>query len=220
MYEIEFRGGHRLINSTWRASVEEAGEYLDPANEYWGFAFTRHPDGGLAAELVGPAPSPRRLVGNAGDQHWGVELRPEVCVAGLPKSEFVGRLVALPITGVRFMLAGHELRIPEHDGLERFVESLERRDILRVDPTVRRALHGDRAGYSTRSWQRRMKSVTGFSPARIRQLIRARAAYRALRSGRTATEVAAALGFADQAHLTRSLVALRAERPSDIRRLD
>lgn len=80
-----------------------------------------------------------------------------------------------------------------------------------------RALRGDRTGYSTRSWQRRVKAVTGMSPTRITQFARARAADAALGRGKTATEVAAELGFADQAHLTRSFVALRAERPSEVR---
>lgn len=217
MYEVDVRDDHRLINSIWRAQVEEPDEYLEPANEHWGLAFTRLPDGSVTAELAGPTPKPRMLVGIVGASHWGVELHPEVTIARLPKSQLVGRFVALACADGAFTMSGEMLPIPEFEELEACVETLEERGLVRVDAHAARALRGDRSGYSTRSWQRRVKAVTGLSPTRITQFARARAAEVALRRGKTATEVAAELGFADQAHLTRSFVALRAERPSDIR---
>lgn len=217
MYEIEVRDDHRLINSIWRAHVDETDEYLEPANEHWGIAFTRSSDGSVTAELAGPTPKPRMIVGIAGASHWGVELHAEVTVARLPKAQLVGRFVSLPCADGAFRMSGAMLPIPEFDELEAFVETLDQRGLVRVDAHAARALRGDRTGYSTRSWQRRVKEVTGLSPTRITQFARVRAAEVALRRGKTATEVAAELGFADQAHLTRSFVALRAERPSDIR---
>ncbi|WP_172979897.1 helix-turn-helix domain-containing protein [Agromyces agglutinans] len=217
MYEIEVCDDHRLIHSIWRAHVEEPDEYLEPANEHWGLAFTRLPDGSITAELAGPTPRPRILVGIAGASHWGVELHPEVTIARLPKSQLVGRFVSLICADDTFAVSGELLPIPEFEQLHACVEALEQRGIVRVDAHAARALRGDRTGYSTRSWQRRVKVATGLSPTRITQFARARAAEAALRRGKTATEVAAELGFADQAHLTRSFVALRAERPSDIR---
>lgn len=217
MYEIDVRDDHRLINSIWRARVDEPDEYLVPANEHWGLAFTRLADGSVTAELAGPTPKPRTLVGIAGASHWGVELHPEVTIARLPKAHLVGRFVSLVCASDTFTLSGELLPIPEFEELEACVATLEQRGVVQVDAPAARALRGDRTGYSTRSWQRRVKAVTGLSPTRITQFARARAAEVALRRGKTATEVAAELGFADQAHLTRSFVALRAERPSEIR---
>lgn len=217
MYEIDVREGHQLINSIWRAYVEKPAEYLEPANEHWGLSFTRRPDGTVTAELSGPTPKPRTLVGIVGASHWGVELHPEVTVAWLPKSELIGRFVSLPCADNVVTMLGERLPIPAFEELEGFIDTLKTRGLLQIDSPTARALRGDRTGYSTRSWQRRVKAVTGLSPAHISQVARVRAAEVALRTGRTATDVAAELGFADQAHLTRSFVALRAERPSDIR---
>lgn len=110
MYVVDTRDDHRLINSIWRADVEEPGEYLEPANEHWGLALTRLPDGSITAELAGPTPKPRVLVGIAGASHWGVELHPEVTIARLPKAQLIARFVSLVCADGTFTLSGRSFR--------------------------------------------------------------------------------------------------------------
>lgn len=217
MYTIEHREDDPFLSAVWCAEVTEPGVYPDPATEHWGIAFTVCPDRSVRAELSGPLPSPRTLPGVPGERHWGVELRPDIVVAGYDKVAMVGSLVPLMMVGDRFALAGRLHRVPAFDRLTGFVHGLAERGELRVDAETRRMLGGDLGGWSERSRQRRIKAVTGLTRVRIDQVVRAREAARALRSGLAPGYVAAELGYSDQAHLTRSLVALRAERPSLLR---
>lgn len=217
MYTIEPRGDDPFVSAVWCAEVAEPESYPDPATEHWGIAFTACPDRSIRAELSGPLPGPRTLAGVPGERHWGVELRPDIVVTGYDKAAMVGSLVPLAVAGDRFALAGRLHRVPAFDRLTAFVHSLADRGALRVDADTRRMLGGDTGGWSERSRQRRIKAVTGLTRVRIDQVVRAREASRALRAGLAPGRVAAELGYADQAHLTRSLVALRAERPSALR---
>ncbi|MFL1378778.1 MULTISPECIES: helix-turn-helix domain-containing protein [unclassified Nocardiopsis] len=217
MYKLEYREDDPFLSAVWYAEVTEPGAYLDPATEYWGIAFTVCPDRSTRVELAGPLPAPHTLPGVPGERHWGVELRPDIVVTGYDKAAMVGALVPLAVVGDRFALAGRLHRVPAFDRLVGFVHGLAECGALRVDADTRRMLGGDFGGWSERSRQRRIKAVTGLTRVRIDQVVRAREAARALRSGLTPGYVAAELGYSDQAHLTRSLVALRAERPSRLR---
>ncbi len=89
--------------------------------------------------------------------------------------------------------------------------------VLVADADIRRALNGDDRGLSRRSWQRRFRSITGLRRKEIERLDRARRAYQLLSAGVPPSEVALALEYADQAHLTRELRRIRGETPARIR---
>lgn len=63
----------------------------------------------------------------------------------------------------------------------------------------------DETGWSTRNLQRQCVAVYGYGPATLRRVLRFRQAVRLLRSGRTIADAAAAVGYADQAHLSRQV---------------
>jgi AraC-like DNA-binding protein len=56
-----------------------------------------------------------------------------------------------------------------------------------------------------RSLQRHSAHVTGLSPKKLQQIVRADAALALLQQGLRPADVAAQLGYTDQAHLTHSL---------------
>lgn len=47
-----------LISVVWRAESDQLGEYTDAANEFWGLAFDRDPDGAMTVLLIGRAAYP------------------------------------------------------------------------------------------------------------------------------------------------------------------
>jgi len=76
------------------------------------------------------------------------------------------------------------------------------------DDIVERVAEGSPRAITQRSLQRRFQKVMGITPKCLAQVDRAHRAVNLLRTGRAVAavaDVAFALGFADQAHLTRSL---------------
>ena len=189
---------------------------MDPANEYWGLAFTRRSDHSLRAELIGPSLQPRTLESGEGDAYWGVEFRAHIVMKGATKESVLGATVDLAVDGESFDLLGRRYRVPEYVDLERFVDGLLEDGAIISREEVKRALDGDVSGYSPRSWQRHIRWVTGLSRKQIQQLQRARHAFFLLQSGCSASAAAVAAGYADQAHMTRSLRLLRSETPAQI----
>lgn len=82
------------------------------------------------------------------------------------------------------------------------------RDVLRDDFATDLAADelAHRSGCSRYALYRAFRASYGVSPSDYRRLLRLRAARRLLARGRSASQVAADVGFADQAHLTRWFV--------------
>ncbi|MFW3168466.1 helix-turn-helix domain-containing protein [Geodermatophilus sp. CPCC 206100] len=208
--------GSPEIRSVWRAFVEEDAGYTDEASEHWGLSFIRRPDGSLAAELAGPRIEGLPIRAHIGETYWGVELAAHVFIPGVDKALLRGAIAALPVADGRVTIGGRRVPIPAWEELERFVSRLVAEGVMVADADVRRALGGDDDGLSLRSWQRRFRAVTGLRRKEIERLDRCREAYRLLSEGVSPVEVAVAVGYADQAHLTRELRRIRGETPARI----
>lgn len=204
------------IECTWQARSVREERYLVPAIEHWDIWFAREPDGGLVAGLSGPALGSRWIASVVGEHGWGVQLKAHVVVPGVAKKLLLGGEVRLPVEDGLVEISGHRLPVPTFEELEGFVEQLLRLDVLRSDDDVRRALAGDETGYSERHWQRRVRDSTGIARKQISQLARAREAYALLQQGVAPAECAMICGYADQAHLTRSLRLLHGQTPARI----
>lgn len=215
MYE-QLSSASPAIQWRWRAEADEPGRHRVAANEYWGVSFIRRVVGTLAAELNGPTVQARSVDSIRGEVYWGVALRAHVVVSGVDKSSLLGETVSMPVHDGWVHIAGHWEPVPQWDDLEAFVRRLLDVGALVSDDHIRRALAGDDDGYSPRSWQRRYRRVVGVTRTQVEQLDRARRAYLLLQDGRSPAEVAAAAGYADQAHLTRSLRVLRGATPARI----
>ncbi len=201
---------------TWQARAVREERYLVPAVEHWDIWFAREPDGAVVAGLSGPALGSRWIASVVGEHGWGVQLSAHVVVPGVAKKLLLGGELRLPVVDDLVEISGRRVPVPSFEELEDFVAELLRLDVLRADDDVRRALAGDEVGYSERHWQRRVRDSTGVTRKQISQLARAREAYALLQRGVTPAECAAACGYADQAHLTRSLRLLHGETPARI----
>ncbi|MFE6995442.1 helix-turn-helix domain-containing protein [Microbacterium sp. NPDC057659] len=214
MYE-EYHPDSRAVECVWQARATKDERYLVPAVEYWDLWFTRAPDGELGAGLAGPTLGHRWISSTIGEHSWGVQLKAHVVLPGVRKQLLLGGEQSLVVEAGHVMIAQHAVVFPEFADLEAFTDRLLELDVLRCDEDVRRMLSGD-VGYSERHRQRRVRAATGLTRKQIEQLSRAREAFALLLQGVPPSECAARCGFADQAHLTRSLKAFHGQTPAQV----
>ncbi|MGW8483963.1 helix-turn-helix domain-containing protein [Microbacterium sp. NPDC055903] len=215
MYE-ERRPDSPVVECLWQARAVKDERYLVAAVEYWDLWFARSALGEMSAGMAGPTLGHRWIRSTVGEHSWGVQLRAHVSVPGVRKQLLLGGEEHLAVENGRVVIAGHDVPFPEFADLEVFVDRLLELDVLRSDDDVRRMLTGDEAGYSERHRQRRVRAVTGLTRKQIEQLSRARDAFELLLQGVAPSECAARCGFADQAHLTRSLSAFHGQTPAQV----
>lgn len=204
------------IHCVWQARTTQDERYLAPAVEYWDLWFSRQPDGDLLAGLSGPTLGHRWITSVVGEYSWGVQLQAHVGVSDVEKRLVLGGEQRLSVEDGRLRIGQHRVPVPEYRELEAFVDLLLDLEVLRSDEDVRRVLSGDESGFSERHWQRRVRAATGLTRKQIAQLARAREAFVLLQEGVSPAECAARCGFADQAHLTRSLAVFHGQTPARI----
>lgn len=215
MYE-EHHPDSPLLECVWQARATKDERYLVPAVEYWDLWFARAAGGDLLAGLSGPTLGHRWIRSTIGEHSWGVQLKAHVVLPGVSKHLLLGGEQQLVVEAGHVTLAQHAVPFPEFADLEAFTDRLLELDVLRCDGDVRRMLSGDDAGYSERQRQRRVRAATGLTRKQIEQLSRAREAFALLMQGVPPIECAARCGFADQAHLTRSLRAFHGQTPAQV----
>lgn len=215
MYE-EHHPDSSVLECVWQARATRDERYLVPAVEYWDLWFAREPGGELLAGLSGPTLGHRWVRSAIGEHSWGVQLKTHIFLPGVSKQLLLGGEQRLVVEAGHVTLAQHVVPFPEFAALEAFTDRLLELDVLRCDDDVRRMLSGDDADYSERHRQRRVRAATGLTRKQIEQLSRAREAFALLMQGVPPIECAARCGFADQAHLTRSLRAFHGQTPAQV----
>ncbi len=199
-----------FVECLWRIRVGEVAEWIDSARETWGLAFTRRMDGTMAAELAGPTYRHKTFGGDVGDEYWGAEFYPHVTMRGVDKPALTGKFVHLPVAEGQFLIGNEWYQFPALVDLEIFLAGLEQRGI------ISNAAHFviPRATVSRRSNQRWYRQAVGLSRRQSEQIRRAEHAAALLASGKRPAEVAFEAGYADQAHMTRSLKKLLGKTPA------
>lgn len=187
-----------------------------PAVEHWDLWFTRAADGELRAGIAGPSIGHRWIRSTVGEHSWGVQLKTHIVLPGVRKDLLLGAEQQFVVEDGFITLGMQAVPFPEFEDLESFVQGLLELDVLRHDHAVQRMLTGDDAGYSTRRRQRRIRAATGLTRKQIEQVSRAREAYALLLQGVPPIECAERCGFADQAHLTRSLRVFHGQTPAQV----
>jgi AraC-like DNA-binding protein len=104
-----------------------------------------------------------------------------------------------------FMMQGETWKMPTYENIDQFVAEQENRGLLEADPIIRDVLENKPVDMSLRSVQRHFVKTIGMSPRRVRQINSARKAVQLLQQGKTLSEVAYELDYADLAHMTRML---------------
>jgi AraC-like DNA-binding protein len=104
-----------------------------------------------------------------------------------------------------FWLYGSAWQFPDYDNADTFVDRLVREGLLVRDPIVDAVLQNQPQALSPRSIQRRFLRATGLTHRSIRRIEQGRLATTLLRQGVSILDTVVQAGYADQAHLTRSL---------------
>ena len=162
---------------------------------------------------TGPITRPVALDYHAGDEYLAISFKPGVFRPRLPGLQMVDRGHLLPSEVSRsspgsFWLEQDRLEIPTFENAEAMVDRLVRRELIVRDEIVEGVVEGHRRAISPRSVQRHFLQALGITAKQLEQIQRARRAVELLAQGRRPVDVALDLGYADQPHLTRSLLSL------------
>jgi AraC-like DNA-binding protein len=217
-FEYEDRPSRsRFVERIWRTHDTSDGTYLAAADACWDMIFIRS-EHGPRVLLSGPSSTTQPVAYRAGNRNVGIKFRPGTFMTHVPTSAMVDTTETLTMPTVdSFLLAGSVWPMPSYDSADDFIAELERRELLSDDPVVMAALRGETVDSSVRSVQRHVSSATGLSANRIRQIERAREAADRLGRGESILDVTHAMGYADQAHLTRDLKRLTGYTPGQTR---
>lgn len=183
----------------------------------WDLLFVRHGDGPVTVIQTGQITAPLVVDSRAGDEILSIAFRTEVYTPHLRGGLIVGQGVPCPVDEAgRFWIGNERFELPSFDNAEHLVAALARRGVLERDPVVLKAMQGLHQRLDERSIQRHFAEVAGLGPKALQQIARAHDAAALLRQGRPASQVAAELGFTDQAHMTHSLKRLLGQTPREI----
>jgi AraC-like DNA-binding protein len=217
VFEFEARGaGSPMVERVWQTRSAPEASFISVAASHWEMVVTRQ-DGAAALTLLGPETRATTASIPEDAVFLGVQFSLGTFMPGLPPGQLVDRELTLPLaTKTSVRLDGYRLELPRPDDVDVFVAKLVRVGLLVHDPVPRAALQGAVQGLSPRSVQRRVARATGLTHGGIRQIRRAELAVKMLSDGVAPLDVAYHAGYADQAHLTRSLRRFVGQTPGEI----
>jgi AraC-like DNA-binding protein len=218
LFSLEARPSRSaLVERTWVSRSEPAASFISVAAPHWEMVVTRQ-RGTASLTVRGPETRATVVPIPQDAEFFGIEFSPGTFMPDLPPGRLANRALILPPVGATsFRLEGATWELPGPDDADVFVRRLVRAGLLVHDPVVADALHGNVAGYSTRSLERRVARATGLNRGAIERIRRAEVAVELLSRGATPADVARQTGYADQPHLTRSLKRYAGQTPSRIR---
>jgi AraC-like DNA-binding protein len=204
------------IQFIWRSYAESSGSFNDIAHDFWVIVF-RTLNERTEVILTGPVTKSQTISYKEGQASWGIVFKAHVFVFDLPKKKMLNARTTLEMTKTNsFLLGKHEIEIPLYEKAEEFVEALISRNILNANLAIAEALKGEELPMSKRTLQRQFLDTTGITKNKSEQIAKARKAFMLLQEGMRIADVTYDLGYADQAHLTRSLKLLSGQTPGQI----
>jgi len=216
--EADSPSAARFIARIERVEYAAAATEVARPDGTWDLVFRQSVDGRLMVLQTGQTDRVVQLPGVAGDRYFNIAFRPEVYMPRRPGASMTNLGHVHALAGQRgCLIDGETLELPSFDNAERFVMALASRGLIEVDRHVLRAGQSGWQGVDDRSLQRHSAHVTGLSPKKLQQIIRADAAAALLQQGWRPADVAAELGYADQAHLTNSLRRILDVTPSQLK---
>jgi AraC-like DNA-binding protein len=203
-----------FIDAIWRTTSAPHQSFISIAAAYWQIVVWRQA-GQTHLTVRGPETKATAVPIPANAEFVGVRFRVGTFMPDLPVLSLVDRDLTLPRSvGNSFRLNGSAFDIPAYDNVEAFVNKLAREGLLVSDPVVSAVLRGRETGLCRRSVERRVRRATGLTLGAIRQIGRARKAAELLDQGATILDAGMSAGYADQAHLTRSLKRFMGQTPA------
>jgi hypothetical protein len=205
-----------FVEKIWRTRSAPSESFISIAVNHSEIVVTRQ-EGRTYVNVRGPETKATSLPIPQNAEFLGIQFRAGAFMPILPMEDLVDRSVTLPVASSKtFWLNSSAIEVPEYQDLEAFVERLVRGGHLVREPLVELALHGPVKDVSRRSVQRRFRRATGLTQAAFRQIQRAHKAVELLDQGVSILDTVHQAGYADQAHMTRSLKRLFGQTPAQI----
>jgi Helix-turn-helix domain len=204
-----------LVERTWRTRSVPEQAFISVAAPHWEIVVTRRA-GGAEVTLRGPETRATHVAIPQDAEFFGIEFALGTFLSGVSMGRLVDQAVSLPVTGPTFRLAGSTWEIPGPAGAAAFVDRLADAGVVTHDPVVPAVLGGESTGLSRRSVERRVARATGLTQGLVRQIRRADRAVGLLAEARPPAEAAGEAGYADQAHMARSLRRFVGQRPAEV----
>jgi hypothetical protein len=207
-----------LVQSITHVTYGAETRELSTPDGCWDLVFMRR-QGSLMVLQTGLTTRPVQLANGPGDEYLAVSFRAGVFMPRLPGVHMVDKGLLRPSSSDRaFWLEGDELEVPDFENAEGLVQRLSRLGQLAQDEIVTGVVSGSPRAISPRSVQRHFIHALGVTAKGLEQIQRANQAVQRLEQGGSAVEVALALGYSDQAHMTRSLKRIMGRTPGEILR--
>jgi helix-turn-helix protein len=204
------------VQEAWRSWSEPEASFISVAATRWAMVVTRTRHG-VRLTLRGPETRATAVPIPQDAEFFGIDFSLGTFMPMLLPRQLVDRSADLPLaTPSSFWLDGSVWELPRLENTDVFVDRLARAGLLIHDPVVSAALEGEVDGLSGRSIERRVSRATGLTQGAIRQIRRANRALDLLARGVPALDAAGQIGYADQAHLVRSLRRFIGQTPSQL----
>jgi AraC-like DNA-binding protein len=212
----EWDPGSSYVGRCWQTRSQPEPAFISVATSSWKMVVVTRRG---TTQVVVRGPETRATTVPIPDdaEFFGIDFSLGTFMPCLPLPGLVDQAVTLPDASPGGVWIGTDRwETPRSANADVFVERLVRRGVVVRDPVAVAALAGRVAGYATRTLERRVARATGLTRGTIRQIARAEQAVEALAGGVPPAEAAPLLGYADQAHLNRSLRRFVGETPAQV----
>lgn len=204
------------VEMIWRGQVLQDYAPVCPADTNWNLLFIRH-QGKVRVTAEGATTRFVPKTQFEGVEFLVIKFRLGVYMPYILPGALVNRDALLPnASSTTFWLNGSSWQVPDFENVETFIEWLVRKEIVVREPMIDAVLRDQEPMVSTRTIRRRFLHTTGLTPKQIQQIKRAHRAVDLLRQGVSPLDIVYQLGYADQAHMTRSVRRFYGYTPSEI----
>jgi hypothetical protein len=217
LFHIEERAANSpFVDKVWRTRSVPSKAFVSVAASHWEIVIWRQA-GNTLVTIRGPETKATAMPIPVDAEFFGVQFRLGVFMPDLPVPTLVDRDLTLPSRiGNTFRLSGSDWEIPDYENVEVFLGQIARKGLITLDPVVVKVVEDGPVDLAQRSIERRVRRATGLTLGAIKQIDRAYKATSLLDAGATISDVVTATGYADQAHLTRSLKRFMGQTPGRI----
>jgi Helix-turn-helix domain len=205
-----------FVEKAWTSRSEPEPAFMSIAVSRWQIVVTTQRD---VTQLTLRGPETRATVVAIPEdaEFFGIVFSLGTFMPAIPLAGLVDRALTLPAaTPSSVWLDGSRWEIPTPGNADVFVNRLVGQGLIVRDPVVAESFQADVDRPSKRTLQRRVARATGLTRSTIRQIARAEKAVEALGRGLSPQDAATRVGYADQAHLTRSLKRFIGQTPAQI----
>jgi len=214
---IARKSDNPYIETVWHSKCLTDGVYMATPDSSWDFIAMVSSDGSKGMMLAGQATKTYPVPYTAGSSGIVISFVPEAYLHGYDLSKIVDSSEILPNADEdHFIFLNHVFAFPTFDNAEEFVNEMVQLGMLKSSSVVASVLQGAPPAMSDRAKQRYFAKTTGLTQKSFEQIERAKQAVALLQQGKKPADVAAELGYTDQAHMTRSIRKLMDTTPTEV----